>query len=132
MREIKFRAWGGDVIRMKYNVGVLPLASSSKWTMTGEEWCYRPDQTVLMQYVGLKAYNGKQWADVYEGDILLHHGKYSVVEWSGINLTRRLKTPKGDRNYLIREIDLQEEDQTKLAGYKLCGNIYEKAQLLHP
>ena len=52
MREIKFRAWDKDLLKMY-----------SKWTVIPDD-----DRShILMQYTGLKDKNG---VEIYEGDIL--------------------------------------------------------------
>ncbi len=134
-RQIKFRVWDGE--------NMLPVSSVSFSYRDSHPsiWFATPKGThpnihevvidgTLMQYTGLKCYDGLKWAEVYEGDILFKHGKHSVVEWDGVFLTRRLKTPKGDRNYLVQHHDMKEEDSTRLDGFKLCGNIFQNADLI--
>ena len=123
-RVFKFRVWDGKFMRFPPPLG--------EWD-EGDHYMfygYNKKPSVIMQFTGLKAYDGQKWVDVYEGDILFKHGKYSVVEWVGIWLTRRLMTPKGNRNYNIQDIDLKEEEADRLDGYRLCGNIYENGDLL--
>lgn len=126
MREIKFRAWNEEN-------GM--IFADFKFLMTSGSYfreALQDKQYELMQFTGLYAYNDKtqKWCEVYEYDILLKHGKYSVVEWDGVFLSRRLTTPVGDRNYLLQHHDLKEEDNRRLDGFRHCGNIYENPELL--
>lgn len=98
-------------------------------TMVDELGTHKHGTYDLMRPTGLQAYDGKAWRSLYEKDILFKHGAHSVVEWSGINLTRRLMTPKGIRNYIFQEIDLK-DCGTKLEGYRLVGNVFENPELI--
>lgn len=123
-RVFKFRVWAEGEMRTPPPLG--EWDDEDHFTF----FSYNKKPSIIMQFTGLKAYDGKAWVDVYEGDILLKHGKHSVVEWDGVFLTRKLMTPKGFRNYILQHHELKEDDATKLDGFRHCGNIHENPDLI--
>ena len=108
MREIKFRAWDDG------NMYYFAVYWIDKYS----------EDTIIMQYTGLKDRSGKE---IYEGDIVeieceCGHRDKMPVEW-GYN-GYRLKQIWSHR-FPSGELELQQLNRTEV-----IGNIYESPQLL--
>jgi len=116
MREIKFRAWnlryawGEKISKKMVFFDIVSLDGNLVLGLTAENksaYGYIEDDTIIMQYTGLKDSHGKE---IYEGDIvyLAGYGFYEV-EWPFIQLYES-----------SFENDIGE----------IIGNIYENQELL--
>lgn len=130
MREIKFRAWDGDIMHnnvipiisddgKNYNIiEVHPLAGMRISPYTVE----------LMQYTGLKDKNGKE---IYEGDVLTPRWKqnptyqfrYIVYYKDGAFSAKHYDIDNDWTNHLERQ-------SIKQMQIEVIGNIYENPELL--
>jgi len=75
MREIKFRAWDGEMMLPNNSVGMSALVFQHLVENDGEF----PEDMKIMQYTGLKDKNGKEiYSDDYLGDwcVFWGSGKY--------------------------------------------------------
>ncbi|OMF47732.1 YopX family protein [Paenibacillus amylolyticus] len=148
MREIKFRAWDGELM---HDVGELHFSQGPKLDGKGIRF-YGPgvgsgwvdgENVALMQYTGLKDKNN---TEIYEGDIVeqTYHVPYgnphegSEGSYDGHHTGEVVITSRGVcmRNPLHYSMDNDETKLVKaykqLAGYrtKIIGNIYEHPHLL--
>ena len=117
MREIKFRGW-------EYNEGrFLSWEELQEGTVQDVFRVFE-----VSQFTGLRDKKGKE---VYEGDILKsRHLVPCVIEWSFDRWTRKVMSPKGQRNYHFHlEADFNDA-QDRLLGYEVIGNIWENPSLL--
>ena len=125
MRDIKFRAWDNDFLKMHWFLEKshnLPTPQPLHWYLEMKE---RFD---IMQYTGLKDKNGKE---IYEGDIITFgkYIKYRVIfEDSCFHLYHHEGLKEWDGTdyrwgplYRIKELAFDVE---------LVGNIYENHELL--
>ena len=142
MREIKFRAWDIEILKMVENPYFFEVYHYSDENRVNqktyryyEDWRDLEDgrgyECELMQYTGLKDKNGKE---IYEGDIIhiqagnpydVIEGKH-IVEWS----------LSGWYIKLCDGIDYTDVDFSDLSLYnfvnasEVIGNIYEHKHLL--
>jgi uncharacterized phage protein (TIGR01671 family) len=120
MRELKFRAW---IEREKYMAtqGEPDLETLSSFMH------HYSDNSILMQYTGLKDKNGKE---IYEGDVLNFKANYTNKPcgyFNGIVVITPLKLilKVGDLEY-----DAYEECEGIDYLSEITGNIYENQGLL--
>jgi YopX protein len=105
-REIKFRAWNTaikDWLLPRDNWWVSPNGEPYIYGITKNMIPSPPEQTILMQFTGLK--------DKYEGDIL--EGAENEVRWDD-------QAAHYDFGLLVAQ----------LASMNVIGNIYENSDLL--
>jgi uncharacterized phage protein (TIGR01671 family) len=118
MREIKFRAWLGNRMGVAFN----PF--DSVFLSQGGTFS---DETIFMQYTGLKDKHGKE---IYEGDIIefdLIDGQkeFGVVRFSEDGFwTSQLEG--------FQEELLSDEINSSAYDWKVAGNIYENPELVTP
>jgi len=123
MREIKFRAWDGEVMGAVYELSFDKRGILINCGPRGDDpiGVAKPEGDIcLMQYTGLKDKNG---TEIYEGDVVLmgHHWdktwshKLLVVKWvpSGYII------PFGAGDWAVEGDDVE-----------VIGNIYENPELL--
>ena len=108
-REFKFRAWIFEAKKFDNYPQVQEFTPNFK---------YRKGEYELNQFTGLIDENGK---DIYEGDILKHHGivAWNDVEhiWSAIDLNWNDKREWHNIDYLS-------------CSFIIIGNIYQNSDLL--
>lgn len=124
-REIKFRAWDKKQNEMVYfgSAGYTPVGLGFVASNSDYRW---KNDLELMQYTGLKDKNGKE---IYEGDILNHHGKIWQVNFTNgwFQVDQIGNTPSPDGGEFPPDSDLLGNQ------YEVCeviGNIYENKELL--
>lgn len=124
MREIKFRAWYGE------NIGMLTPQFNGDINEI-----FVQKNGIYMQFTGLK---DKNYRDIYEGDIVRNHRRYSnellevfwqeeVADYSsdGVYWTKEVpgfrfkRINKGMMTVFVANVDLE-----------VIGNIYENSELL--
>lgn len=121
-REIKFRAWDKKGKEM-FSVARIDIADGSCYRHLFAGECYDYWNNVeLMQYTGIKDYEGKE---IYEGDILkckLHNGEYEnyLIAWSK-EYAEFEALNRDKSNFICASIWNQ---------FKIIGNIYENPELL--
>lgn len=127
MREIKFRAFGGNT--MGVVTGFDDQFSSVKWGNDEVSCDVVTEDIRLMQYTGMKDKDGRE---IYEGDILKrgHEKKphfYAVIEFHKggfVGVTH----PGGKYRIELSRLHYCDYD---LKGYDtIVGNIYENPELI--
>jgi hypothetical protein len=112
MREIKFRAWDGEIMRTDVSIDSDGLVIAS-WGKEKHDW-------IPLQYTGLKDKNGKE---IYDGDVM-RCGDILVVtfgHYSGENEGWYLRRAADGYQYSMHAF-------TK--PWLVIGNIYENEHLL--
>lgn len=121
MREIKFRAWDKSFKEMRQLIGFTYPNKSNIDTYT-EDNSYRnmKEDTIIMQFTGLKDKNGKE---IYEGDIIRYitPNGYKVIYKVQWNSGLCAFTVNDDEDYL----NLVDEEK-----FEVIGNIYENPKLM--
>lgn len=128
MREIKFRAWDGEIM---HHVDTIEFpVGGTRWYGPGvgkgickanPKYDWKED-SILMQFTGFKDKNGKE---IYEGDILktLDYRKKVVIIWD----------PKQGRfipDPIYTDYDAPDDDRIYPSILEIVGNIYENPELL--
>lgn len=116
MREIKFRAWNGNVKEMR-----TPYAWMNESNMFSVCMCWSPNVD-LMQFTGLLDCNG---VEIYEGDIVEDHVGIGVVEYSERKAAFKVNYRNGIGKWFIDYILKGERE-----SIKVIGNIHQHAHLL--
>lgn len=134
MREIKFRAWDKSLNKF-LSLEELDISKSLGWAKTQNAFEIKiknfmgfPEDTILMQYTGLKDKNGKE---IYEGDIAKYEyeiGKHCVAdvyfeERTGLH---RISCQVSETMAINHILGLIESNRT----IEIIGNIYENPELL--
>ena len=130
MREIKFRAWDGEVIsdvsEMSWLVKGLVVSGTGNLIGGNIEALVDGKKIVLMQFTGLLDKNGKE---IFEGDVLRcgdvneEHEDFNTEVWfdDGKFLTRHYGFP----------VSSWAKSTTKDNSWcEVLGNIYENKELL--
>jgi uncharacterized phage protein (TIGR01671 family) len=120
MRELKFRAWDKEEVRM-WSHDDIDKSDTNGIVMWGD--IFNDDtEFIIMQYTGLKDKNGKE---IYEGDVVRGSGSYEdntdKVIWQTGEFVRYGKYNDG-----ISTIGLNHG----LAWFEVIGNIYENPELV--
>src|SRR5699024_4231213 len=134
MREIKFRAWDvesnemtlpSDIIEVLVSMKneVYAMVKGRNETLGG----INRDNTILMQYTGLKDKNG---TEIYEGDILSTDlsRPYLIVEFR--NGEFMYQCHDSGRNYFDFMEPANERLKSNTKYHEVIGNIYENPKLL--
>ncbi len=114
MREIKFRAFNGTIMRYSINI------NDGMAVRKGYQWFNEENdvhKSTIMQFTGLKDKNCK---DIYEGDIINQNGFKYEVKW--------------DKEYamfgILRNKEMKHLDHFDNINCEVIGNIYESTDLL--
>ena len=141
MREIKFRAWDKDRLKMVMLRMIELIPDNIKRpvvAVAGEHSGIEPaDDYEIMQFTGLKDKNGKE---IYGGDLgRLHcheecNGVLGEVGWFNdgwwIFTNKHHKGEIGEFKLRTSEV-VQSIDQTgEYSAFEIIGNIYENPELL--
>lgn len=135
-REIKFRAWDKEnkkirkVTKMNFFDEYIECDDGN----LGEYWTIKYDETILMQYTGLKDKNGKE---IYEGDIVIVRGEEGRVTWMDREGTEHQCLDCGIADvefyegmwYLNGEVNNALYDLKEME-IEVIGNIYENPELI--
>jgi uncharacterized phage protein (TIGR01671 family) len=133
MREIKFRAWDGaimrcDIINIEWtkNTTIALITARSTRDEDGEK-----HDSILMQYTGLKDKNGKE---IYEGDVLNHKyfysPEFSLEQWEK---EEKIIVKIPDFFCYLGSDLVQNSDETMeefVSHMEVIGNIWEHPDLL--
>lgn len=135
MREIKFRAWGGDYYKM---CEVLVIAFDTKdayvkyFGQARQDYIkeYVPlEKLELMQFTGLCDDDGQ---DVYENDLAIKDGKIYQIVWSeyarwGVKV---VETDYVLSRNMVFPLWQYIHEGTATTNFVVIGNIYEHPHLL--
>lgn len=116
MREIKFRVWDSGIKKLVYIWDIFDFTDNRDWK---NEWFFNKEDTIFMQYTGLK---DKNWKEIYEWDIIVeleNNMNKCVVEWSEIACWF----------FPFTHYDNQIQGN-KPRSYEIIWNIYENSNLL--
>lgn len=129
MREIKFRAWDREGVRMYHDVGVIPphykparIAEDGMGSLHTNHNStplipYNTNRYEIMQYTGLTDRNG---VEIYEGDIV-------ETDKSSINRSR-VSYSEAQYPALLWAGDQGVKESERI---EVIGNIYENPELLN-
>lgn len=117
MREVNYRAWDGERLRLVWGLswidGELDTVNTPKYHGPVDE------DVVIMQYTGLKDNNG---VEIYEGDVLDYYcggtkqdRPYEVE--SAFKIWEDIGIGQGDSYY-------------RMSGFEIIGNLYENPELI--
>jgi len=121
MREIKFRAWNGGMMRYLHE-GDFIIEERGLFAPDemGDKWKER--EWPIMQYTGLKDKNGKE---IYEGDILKDRNHFwEIILDSDGSTFSRFKAIMTGKDKLPLLIGLTKDRE-------IIGNIYENPELIN-
>lgn len=139
MREIKFRIWCKQtdemhaVERMGFEEGELWYVEDENRETDPPYFMDRND-SVLMQYTGLKDKNGRE---IYEGDIMRYRDSYDCSTESGydfeefLNVGQVIYNEEKARFDITNKSDIGYDDWIEtVSECEIIGNIYENSELL--
>lgn len=133
MREIKFRAWGYDVIQEKYVMRSFESIQNNCGAYFFEPQKYQPNPHVLMQYTGLKDKNGKE---IYEGDVARQWIEDLIEPSGGFYWLAKIEFYHGAWTAKQIGFDYEKADEfpvflhDECSLFEVIGNIYENPELL--
>jgi len=127
MREIKFRCFDKLRNEMYWPTslhcdykGKSPFKSIR---FTGDS----PDDSIIMQYTGLKDKSGKE---IYEGDIVLIEGCKQVIEWSVSNSEHQGHGECTTDTFVGFSLGFWGRSKNRFNECEVIGNIHENPNLL--
>lgn len=128
MRDIKFRLYSTEEEEMFFNENIVNIDLVCNFARIESERFKgffdfgEGEESILMQYTGLKDKNGKE---IYEGDILLYdsNSKTSVFYKNGAFV----RSYGNSNMYLLYDSFIEDGC---LYNYEVIGNIYENPELL--
>lgn len=127
MREIKFRAWDTSlspaIMRTGITIGVIGGDDGMQWLYTDNGYLSTPvdDDTIFMQFTGLKDKNGKE---IYEGDVVIN----KIGHWDD-DMSDKPIVVKYDSGRFY-PWGTGDWDYRSDVYYEVIGNIYENPELL--
>lgn len=111
MRDIKFRAWVNHRMGWTFN----PM--DSEFLSSGGTF---PEETIFMQYTGLKDKNGKE---IYEGDVSKYFNRSGRIIYDNKRAAFCLFTKEDDVYVQLLN--------TVVVDVEIIGNIYENPELIN-
>lgn len=129
MREIKFRAWDSEQMRVmdKMYVGVGQIGLSDEHYVDLNEMDH--EAVELMQYTGLKDKNS---VDIYEGDILRYEDRNPPLRWITFDRGSFRSASRQGSTTSLYQIWHLEADDPSFVKAEVIGNIYENPELFKP
>lgn len=121
MREIKFRAWNGSKMLYpqfpKDGYINVPLEFSEDSSLVQE-----PQQSIYMQYTGLKDKNGKE---IYGGDIVKSDAQEKPQEVKWVDMMAGFEP-------FVDQIPVAADSYSEwtITEIEVIGNVYENKELL--
>lgn len=133
-REIKFRVFNKDLKLISESFGIFEgfYGSCMYLHVNGKQHIWYPENTVLMQYTGLKDKIGKE---IYEGDILLEVDNEIRTYLNRKRISRVYFSEKSNTPFVCElnsNIDKWSEyaHDFNFDNAEIIGNIYENPELI--